>query len=328
MNDDFLRELKQPIYDFSRIHNACVNREGFIFYLGETPSVYDDLIIRHPTDTKLWSPQPDVSSRTLEEHIQLINKYQLEKVTVICSDLSFILRCPSIKQLSVHPSDDAGESFDYSPLYQMPNLRDVMLTMSSGRFDDYWYSVDYSKIKGLTDIGACGKGNNGYELVPTLETLWISNSKKHLDLKNISCSKKLWKLTMMCCNVKTLDGIEQYPEIKYVNMDMNRSLHDISALRHAAGTLTSLCIEVCPKVKDFSVLNTLVNLEYLQLHGSNSLPNLEFLQHMPKLKVFNFTMNVEDGDLTNCMNIPYATCKNRKHYNLKDSQLPKTRPQR
>lgn len=328
MNDDFLRELKQPVdHPTSRRYNYML-RDGFIFTMGDIPRVYDNLIVRNPYDAEVYSPIWGKSERSTEEHIQLINKYQLEHVTVICNDLSFITRCPSIKTLSVHPSDDAGESFDYSPLYQMPNLRDVMLTMSSGRFDDYWYSVDYSKIKGLTDIGACGKGNNGYELVPTLEKLWISNSKKHLDLKNISCSKKLWKLTMMCCNVKTLDGIEQYPEIKYVNMDMNRSLHDISALRHAAGTLTSLCIEVCPKVKDFSVLNTLVNLEYLQLHGSNSLPNLEFLQHMPKLKVFNFTMNVEDGDLTNCMNIPYATCKNRKHYNLKDSQLPKTRPQR
>ena len=35
-------------------------------------------------------------------------------------------------------------------------------------------------------------------------------------------------------------------------------------------------------------------------------------------------MNVLDGDLSNCLNLPHVvSCVNRKHYNLKDSQLPK-----
>ena len=34
-------------------------------------------------------------------------------------------------------------------------------------------------------------------------------------------------------------------------------------------------------------------------------------------------MNVMDGDLSLCMNVPYASCRNKKHYNLKDSDLPK-----
>ena len=323
MKEDFVNELKQPIYDFSRIHNACVNRDGFIFCLGDIPAVYDQLIIRHPADAKVWSPQPDISSRSLEEHIQLINKYQLEKVTVICNNLSFILRCPSIKQLSVHPSDDAGENFDYSPLYQMPNLCEVSLTMSCGEFDEHWYSVDYTKINGLASISAYGKGHNGYEVVPTLEELRLSNSKKHINLENISSSPILKKLELTQCNTQTLDGVGAYPQLKTMGLYYNRSLWDISALADVAGTLKQLYIEACPKIKDFSVLSSLVNLEYLQLYGSNSLPNLDFLQHMQKLKVFAFSMNVEDGDLSRCMTLPYATCKNRRHYNLKDSQLPK-----
>ena len=35
-------------------------------------------------------------------------------------------------------------------------------------------------------------------------------------------------------------------------------------------------------------------------------------------------MNVLDGDLTPCLDIPYVTCiRDRRHYNLKDSALPK-----
>lgn len=322
MKEDFVNDLMRPVYGSSKVHNGCLNRDGFIFHLS-SPNVYDDLIIRYPADAKLWSPKLDISSKTLEEHIQLINQYQLEKVTVICNDLSFILRCPSIKQLTVHPSDDAGGNFDYSPLYQMPNLRDLSLTMSCGESDDYWYSVDYQQFRELVSINACGKGHNGYELVPSLEKLKLSNSKKHISLENISCSPKLKRLELTQCNTQTLDGIGACPQLETMGLYYNRSLRDISALIDISDTLKRLCIESCPKITDFSVLNFLVNLEHLQLYGGNNLPNLEFLQYMQKLKTFSFTMNVEDGDLSRCMALPYATCKNRRHYNLKDSQLPK-----
>ena len=40
---------------------------------------------------------------------------------------------------------------------------------------------------------------------------------------------------------------------------------------------------------------------------------------------FLFSMNVLDGDLTPCMKIPYVYCeRNRKHYNLKNKDLPRT----
>ena len=67
-----------------------------------------------------------------------------------------------------------------------------------------------------------------------------------------------------------------------------------------------------------------MNLEYLILDGSQTLPDLRFLKKMPKLKFFTFSMTVEDGDLTPCLDIPYARCdKGKKHYNLKDKDLPK-----
>lgn len=44
---------------------------------------------------------------------------------------------------------------------------------------------------------------------------------------------------------------------------------------------------------------------------------------MPRLKTFTFSMNVQDGDLRPCLNLSYASCQNKKHYNLKDAQLPK-----
>ena len=45
-------------------------------------------------------------------------------------------------------------------------------------------------------------------------------------------------------------------------------------------------IENCPKIKDFSVLKELKNLELLQLYGKNELPDLSFIRHMKNLKTF------------------------------------------
>ena len=44
---------------------------------------------------------------------------------------------------------------------------------------------------------------------------------------------------------------------------------------------------------------------------------------MKNLKTFIFNMNVKDGDLTPCLDLSYVSVKNRKHYNLKDADLPK-----
>ena len=66
------------------------------------------------------------------------------------------------------------------------------------------------------------------------------------------------------------------------------------------------------------------NLELLELSGSNVLPNLDFVKTMVKLKTFVFNMNVLNGDLSPCLNLSYVFSeKNRKHYNLKEKDLPK-----
>ena len=72
------------------------------------------------------------------------------------------------------------------------------------------------------------------------------------------------------------------------------------------------------------MLGKLENLELLQLSGSNELPSLDFLKTMKNLKTFVFSVNVADGDLTLCRNLSYVYSeRNRKHYNLKDSDMPR-----
>lgn len=317
-----IEELNKTVTDGYVLRQGFIMRDGFIFVLGDKPAVYDTLLIRSPIDAVGPIKQAH-SSRSLEDHIHLINHYKLEKAKIICRDLAFITRCPSLTDISIYPDDFGFDCFDYSPLYSMPSLKSVSCRTQYGIKEQYKTNIDYSRIQGVKEISASGSGHSGYEMVPSLETLWISNCKKHRDFQAISCSAQLQKVTLMQCGIQTLDGIEKYRELHSLALYQNRALIDISPIASLGNSLQTLVIEGCPKISDFAVLSTLVNLEHLQLYGSNTIPTLSFLQEMPKLKTFTFTMNVDNGDLSLCQNIPYASCKNRRHFNLKDNQLPK-----
>ena len=129
---------------------------------------------------------------------------------------------------------------------------------------------------------------------------------------------------MLQCGIHSLEGIEQSEKMQCLYLYYNRSLKDISALANVKKTLKALRIENCPKLEDFSVLAELENLELLELTGKNTLPNLEFIKKMKNLKTFIFDMNILDGDLTPCLELSYVySRKNRKHYNVKEKDMPK-----
>lgn len=101
-------------------------------------------------------------------------------------------------------------------------------------------------------------------------------------------------------------------------------MEDIGALAEVKSTLKHLNIDHCGKIKDFSVLEELENLEILYLEGNNSIPNLKFLDKLKNLQVFGFDVNVEDGNLSPCLRLPTVWCyQGRRHYNLKNKDLPK-----
>lgn len=291
--------------------------DGFAFYNN------DYLVIINPQDVLWESPIVPRSRKTLEEHILYIQENQIKKALVIAEDISFLLRCPSLECLEIIPPYSAV-TFDYSPLYDMPNLKHLSCQTVYGPKNSLSADIDYSLISGLEYLHLCGKkGHHNLNAVKGLQTLYlaqgqpISKTLAGLDVTS------LVDLDLCQSPVRTLAGLENAKCLSKLGLSYCRQLEDISALSSMRDCLTMLDIESCGKIKDFSVLTELHSLEHLRLYGSNILPNLSFLHEMSKLKTLTFTMNVLDGDLSLCMNIPYASCRNRKHYNLKDSDLPK-----
>lgn len=281
------------------------------------------LVILSPFDVVWESPVLARSRKNLEEHIQYIQENQVAKVLIIAEDISFLRQCPSIKSVKIIPPYSASK-FDYSPLYDMPNLQELNCQTIYGPKDSLKAEVDYSHFSSLRDVYARGvKGHLNLESVKGLQHLYLGQGQPASKTLTGFDFSALTELNLCQSSIRSLDGIEKASCLRKLNLSYCRALENVTALTSIGETLTSLEIESCGKIKDFSCLNNLPNLENLVLFGANTLPDLSFLINMPNLKSFRFTMNVLDGDVALCRNIPYVYCKNRKHYNLKDDELPK-----
>lgn len=321
-----IMDIYEKITDYRVIQNNRLVRDGFVFMSdAKKPHIFDIIVVRNPSNVDICSKN-EISSRTLDEHIDLINEYKIERAVIIAEDINFIVRCPSLKDIYLSPADTASDNFDFSPLYKLPQIECLSCSTIYGDREQFKSKIDYSKIKGkgLVDLRISDEGHLNYNSIDTLEKLFISLDKKHKDLSDVSSSRKLKQLNLIQCSVRSLSGIEKFENLQTLDLSYNYSLNDINDLEKVSNSLKDLSIDRCPKIKDFSCLEKLVNLEHLYLWGGNTLPNLAFLNALKKLKIFTFSMVIEDGDLTPCMQLHYAYCaKNKKFYNLKDKDLPK-----
>lgn len=283
------------------------------------------IVLRAPLDAPCGSPRIPLSQRSLAEHIEYINKNKIESALVIANDLHFISKCPCLKYITAIPADNANHNFSFSPLYELKRVKRLTCYTAREGLKTGPFSVDYANFPNVESIHISGTGHKNFNQLKRLKNLGISGYNKS-DLTQMFSSPVLSTLTMINCKVKTLDGLQQSKKMQCLYLYYNRSLNDISALREVKNTLRALRIENCAKINDFSVLEELENLELLELSGSNELPSLNFIGKMKKLKTFVFSVNVKDGDLSPCLNLSYVySSKNRKHYNLKDADLPKGR---
>ena len=303
-----------------------VGRNGFKFIGGDKRYIYDRLVVFSPDTATHWSRRFGLPERTLEEHIALINTMGLDRITVVAEDLSFLLRCPGLRSVHIVHAKGIDAPLDFSPLYELPHLQDLSIDEgSNGITKSPAQRIDFARLPGLKQLGVCTNDPHNYHVLPKLERLFHSNDKRHMDLTELSCSPVLKSLDLLCCSTRSLKGIEKFP-LQALSVSYLRRWEDISDLAGCASTLRMLSIDACGKIRDFSCLQELVNLECLFLGGSNTLPDLSFVNRMPNLKVLNFSMTIDDGDLTPCLRIPYATFdKGKRHYNLKDRDLPKSK---
>ena len=326
-------EISTPI-DWRDYPYGFVERYGFMFKSGASSSIWDVLQIREPM-CKVCFPGVTLEGKTEQEYIDFINENHLTKVSFLSKTVNIARYCPSLQFISVSPPFDFDENLDLSPLYALENVRSLSLSISFKqelRRKKYLplankTIIDYTKIRGLEALGVVLQpyGHVGYEKIPNLKTLFLTNYEG-VDLWQAFCSPVMDSLSLSDAKIKTLDGIEQSKKMQCLTLLYCRSLHDLSALKKVKSTLKSLSLLHCPKAKDLSVLSELENLEYLQIEGTFTIPDVEFLKDMKNLKTLILTCPVESGDMSPCLGIQTVYFDNKRHYNLKNEDMQHTEP--
>ena len=305
-------------------------RDNFAFTSIHHPLTKNDAIIVQDQGCVRYQ-EYKIPDHTEEEYVEYINRNRIESAKIEVSDLAFLRRCPSLKYLCISLRRDATEDFDYSPLYDLPEVRAVSCQNVADDFSGYpidypLVEIDYAKIHGLLDLSVQpNKKTLNIEKIDTLRSLYIVSYKsKTKNLQTLFSSKQLRIMTIIGGNTASLDGIEKSEKLQCLYLYYGKYLKDISALEKVKKTLRLLCIDHCPNIEDYSVFEKMENLQTLMIYGDNKISDIQFIRKMKSLKRFRFSVNILDGDLSPCLALEEASSSvNRRHYNLKDNQLPK-----
>lgn len=309
---------------FFSLNQLPLYTDDFFFQNLNDRKSRDAIVLFNPADALIVSPVFLRSRKSLNEHIDYIRDNNVKKAIVVAEDISFLKQCPSLEYLMIFPAISA-DNFDYSPIYELPNLKWLQCETIYGIDEEKTCSIDYSLFKNIKRVGIIGgRGHLNVQKAETVESLYLDfgfpNSKT---LSGFIPTKNLVNLIIRQSPIKSLEGVEESLRLRRLELSYDRRLTDISALRNVSNTLKCLEIDTCGKIKDFSVFNELHNLEFLILKGSNVIRDLSFVKNMPRLKYLHLTMNVDNGDLSLCEQIPYVRIKNRRHYSHKNDELPK-----
>ena len=283
------------------------------------------IVIYNPQDALSNSIGYVRSRKTLEEHIEYIRQNNVKSAIVIAEDISFLTQCPSLEALWIMPAVNA-EEFDYSPLYKMKNIRWLQCETIYGEYDSKSTCIDYSYFSNLETLRVCNKkGHLNIDKAKNVSTLFLWEVPKDKNLKGLLPGNSVVNLSITHSSIHTLEGIEITDKLSKLKLCYCRKLNDISILSCCAETLTELEIDHCGNLEDLSVLNELHNLESLTLRGNNKIENISFLRQMPNLKKFECKVNILNGDLSLCENIPSVWILDRRHYSHRNKDLPKAK---
>ncbi|MBR5796472.1 MAG: hypothetical protein IKY26_10040 [Erysipelotrichaceae bacterium] len=281
------------VHDAIRIYNECA--EYYMNYIVKYN--IKKIELRNVIDTGFLKKCNNISHLSYFLPNNMLNKYDSKvsnNVIVLCLDGIHSLVC--LKQLNLIEGDDGikiNQKIDLACFQELEYL-----------------SSSYHRIKNL-------------EKTKNVRTLVLN----YYDEENLDSISKLYELDTLkltSSKIRELSGMSYLKRMQCLYLFYNRQLSDISSLVTIKKTLKTLVIENCPKIQNFSVLSQLENLEHLELVGNNNIPDLSFLKNIKNLKTLIISMNVLDGDLSLCLDIPYVyILKGRKHYNYSDKHMRK-----
>ena len=264
-----------------------------------------------------------IESSRLEEYISYINQNKINKLNITdqigniklyeLPDLYFLVQCPNIEELNIQ----SNRIENYTGIYNLSKL----LTLS---IDDPLNKIDLLLLPSLQTLRASYNENlqDFTKCEKLKELLLIGYRVKIANLSHFQSLSNIETLTLTQTNLQNLSGIKNLTKLKYIELNYNRSLLDISELAECKN-LEKIQMSNCKKIHNLTqTLENIPTLKKIILSDCGEIQNLEFVKKLPNLKFISFVgTKVISGDLNPIVGLEYAGFDNKKHYNYRNEQI-------
>ncbi len=144
----------------------------------------------------------------------------------------------------------------------------------------------FTKLRTLS-IEGHSKGLDSIRHLPLLEDLTL-RSVKSKDLSYLANLEHLWTVDIKLGGITNLAGLEQVPNLKYLELWMIRAFEDLSVLSDLH-SLQNLFLESLSRVTHLPDLSALEKLRRVYIQNLKSLKDFNSLQFAPALEEFRLT---------------------------------------
>ena len=265
--------FKNLIHKKNNIFQLTENRDGFLFFLGE--SEFDKQLIIDP--------------KRINKIVKYINEKSILNITINdayfdkIKNLDFIKEIPNIEQISI-----LQDNLDLKPIEKLNKLKSLSFSNSKDKIDlkklTYleFLSTDYRKIENL-------KSCTNLKSI----SLHFYNQEDLLEFHNF---KKLEELFLYRTNIQNFNGIDNLENINKIELHNSPKLLSLKGLPKIAEKLMILYIFNAKKLVDYEGLENLKNIKRLQLDAGGKLENLEIFDNLKDLEFLQLGMEVKNGN--------------------------------
>ncbi|MGO8763772.1 MAG: hypothetical protein ACLQSR_01395 [Limisphaerales bacterium] len=229
------------------------------------------------------------------------------------TDFSFLAEIPNLRYLGI----GIAFPFDPTPLYHLRDLRFLWL-MSTRTM-----AIDFTRFKHL-EVAAFPwtTGMNSIFNCSTLRRLSLEDYHN----KTSDAFRRLTALEALDIGGSTMleiDAVADLPILKKLRLSHLTRLTSLAPLQMCE-SLRVLHLGRCGKVTDFSPIRYLQQLQYLILSSGKRISSLEMVKSLNSLRLFNFDLEVEDGNMEILKELPrlaHTVFPKRRHYSATSAEI-------
>lgn len=215
------------------------------------------------------------TNNNIEDCIRAINELGLEHIHLATHSIDFLAdpRLEYIKGITMQFEVNSIE-----PLFKLKHLTHLGLP------ENITIEFDFSKFNNLIFLGApLPKKYINIEQLASLKYIYLSGYRKS-NFSEFSSCKKLRRLSMSFSNVENLNGLSNFTDLEFLDLQYCRKLTALDGIGIENANLQNVHFIGCKKIQNADALANLPNLKELIIYQAHELNSLSFLNSLSKLE--------------------------------------------